>query len=307
MSHAFTRQTLVRGQWTAARYIEVEKQVFRLSSGALTVARLEDEWYEDLLDPQSVITALKHCGVRADILTFWQRLPYSEPRFPFYYDWDTIAALPILGFQNWWDKQIKPATRNLVRKATKKGVEVREAVYDDDFVRGMTDIFNETPVRQGRRFWHYGKDFQTVKTQFARFLHRETLLGAYHNGELIGFVMLGDAGTFGEVGQIISKLSHRDKSPNNALIAKAVQVCEKRGLPYLVYAYWHDGGLTDFKRHNGFEPRALPRYYVPLTRRGTVALSLGAHAGWKALLPGALTMQLKRIRSRWLNRQIGGA
>ena len=71
------------------------------------------------------------------------------------------------------------------------GVEVRECAYDDDFVRGMTSIFNETPIRQGRRFWHYGKDFETVKRQFSRNLFREDLIGAYYQGELIGFAMLG--------------------------------------------------------------------------------------------------------------------
>jgi len=30
----------------------------------------------------------------------------------------------------------------------------------------MTAIFNESPTRQGRKFWHYGKDFATVKKQF---------------------------------------------------------------------------------------------------------------------------------------------
>src|SRR5207249_7831640 len=122
-----------------------------------------------------------------------------------------------------------------------KGVEVREVSYDDDFVRGVTAIFNETPVRQGRRFWHYGKDFETVKRQFSRYLFREDLIGAYVKDELIGFIMLANAGRYGVLGQIISKIQHRDKSPNNDLIAKAVEVCARKGLPFLVYAYWGDG------------------------------------------------------------------
>src|SRR5262249_37200537 len=147
-------------------------------------------------------------------------------------------ALPITSFDHWWNKQIKSRTRNLIRKTEKSGVEVREAIFDDEFARGMTDIFNETPVRQGRRFWHYGKDFETVKRQFSRYLFREHLIGAYYRGELIGFVMLANAGRYALTGQIISKIQHRDKSTNNALIAKAVEVCEQKQLPYLVYLYW---------------------------------------------------------------------
>ena len=61
------------------------------------------------------------------------------------------------------------------------------------FVRGMTSIFNETPIRQGRPFLHYGKDFETVKREFSRFLFREEIFGAYVGEELVGFIMLADA------------------------------------------------------------------------------------------------------------------
>ena len=92
-----------------------------------------------------------------------------------------------------------------------------------------------------------------MKRQFSRYLFREDLIGAYVEDELIGFIMLANAGRYGVLGQIISKIQHRDKSPNNALIAKAVEVCARKGLPHLVYAYWGDGSLANFKRHNGFE------------------------------------------------------
>jgi len=103
------------------------------------------------------------------------------------------------------------------------------------------------------------------------------------------------------VGQIISKLAHRDKSPNNALMAKAVEMCERKGLPWLVYANWGDGPLVNFKRHNGFHEMQLPRYYVPLTLRGHLAVRLGRHREWKALVPANVTHRLKALRSRWLN------
>src|SRR5207247_6780195 len=123
------------------------------------------EWYDDVQDTASVIAALKDAHVGADLFTFWQRLPDTEPRFDFHMERESLAALPVKTFDYWWEKQLKPATRNLIRKAQKKGVQVRDALYDDDFVRGMAAIFNETPVRQGRHFWHYGKDVDTVKQQ----------------------------------------------------------------------------------------------------------------------------------------------
>jgi len=297
----FTKETLIDGKPARIECVDISGQSYCLSRGLITMVRLEDEWYEDVNDPELAIAALKDASVTVDIFSFWQRPPETEPRYRFHTEWESLAVLPVTTFSDWWSKQIKPETRNLVRKAQKKGVEVREAVYDDEFVRGMTAIFNETPIRQGRRFWHYGKDCETVKQQFSRYLFREELLGAYRDGELIGFMMLGNAGRYGVVGQIISMIEHRDKSPNNALMAKAVEVCERKGLPRLVYTNWGDGPLVNFKRHNGFHEMQLPRYYVPLTRRGHLAIRLGQHRGWKALVPANVKHRLKALRSRWLN------
>lgn len=261
-----TKETLVKGAPAKVRCVQIDGQTYALSKGPVTVVGLEDDWYEDVRDPQAVIRTLNDsAGFKPDIFTFWQRLLDAEPKYPFHMEWEEIAVLPVTTYENWWNHQIKSRIRNLIRKSEKEGIEVREAVYDDEFVRGMTAIFNEAPVRQGRRFWHYGKDFETVKRQFSRFLFREHMIGAYYRDELIGFVMLGNAGQFGLTGQIISSLKHRDKATNNALIAKSVEVCAKNRLPYLVYLFWSDDSLAEFKRRCGFEKTRVPRYFVPLT------------------------------------------
>jgi len=50
------------------------------------------------------------------------------------------------------------------------------------------------------------------------------MIGAYFKGELIGLIMLGHSGQLAFPGQIISKVAHRDKMTNNALIEKAVEI-----------------------------------------------------------------------------------
>jgi hypothetical protein len=305
MNTVFTQDTLVNGRPTGIRCLEIDGQTYSLSGKLVKVVRLEDEWYQDVHDPESVISTLRTARVGADLFTFWQRLPDTEPRFQFHQEWESVAALPVGDFDSWWNGQITSRTRNLIRKAAKAGLEVREACYDDAFVRGMTEIFNETPIRQGRRFWHYGKDFATVKRQFSRYLFRETLIGAYYRGELIGFVMLGDAGRYGVTGQIISKIQHRDKATNNALIAKAVEICARKGLPYLVYFNWGSGSLMEFKRRCGFRETRIPRYYVALTETGRVAMRLELHRGWKALLPLPVRDRLKSLRGWWLGQSDG--
>ncbi len=167
----------------------------------------------------------------------------------------------------------------------------------------MTAIFNEAPVRQGRPFWHYGKDVETVRRQFSRYIHREHMIGAYYKDEMIGLIMLGNAGRFGLTGQIISSLKHRDKATNNALVAKAVSVCERLELEYLVYLFWSEDSLSEFKRRCGFEKVKVPRYYVPLTWKGKVALKAGAHRGLRAMVPSRIKAPLKRLRASWYERR----
>jgi GNAT acetyltransferase-like protein len=263
------------------------------------IARPEEEWFEDVDEPETLIAALRKIRRGPDIFTFWQRLPDTEPKYTYAMEPDSIAALPIKSYSLWWEKQIDGAARNKVRKAQKKGVVVRLTSYDDELVRGMTSIFNETPIRQGRRFLHYGKDFKTIKRQFSRCLFREEILGAYLGEELVGFIMLADAGKYAVLRQIISKIAHRGLAPTNALLAKAVERCAEKGIPYLAYAYWLDDGLGEFKRNNGFQKFDLPRYFVPLTRRGEVILKLGVHRGWKEALPQQIRIPLKRVRKLW--------
>lgn len=298
VGRVFTKETLVNGVPASINCVEVGGRLFSVGGAPVRVARLEDEWYEDLDEPAGVIEGLRgNREVRADLLTFVQRLPHTEPRFSYYFEWEDIAALPVSTYEHWWKSQIKSRVRNQIRKAEKDGLVVRETTFDDAFVRGMTAIFNESPIRQGRRFWHYGKDFETVKRQFSRFIHREFMVGAYVGDEMVGFMMLGDAGRFGLTGQILSSLNHRDRSPNNALVAKAVEICAARKIPHLVYYYWTEDSLAEFKRRCGFERVRLPRYYVPLSWRGSLALKAGAHRGLRAMVPQSLRPGLKRVRN----------
>ena len=278
---------------------KVGETEFTVSGSWLKTVRLAHEWYEDVDSPEGVLDGLKAGGHRADLFTFWQRLPHTEPRHGYHLEWDSIAALRVTTYDHWYKNQINNKTRNLIVKSQKKGVEVRPAAFDDAFVRGMTAIFNETPIRQERAFHHYGKSVETVRREFSRYLHREQLFGAYIGDELIGFIFLANAGSFIYLGQIISFLKHRDKSPQNALIAKAVEYCADKRVPHLVYALWPRGPLREFKRHNAFECVNVPRYFVPLTVKGALALKLELHRDVVEWLPEGVVPVLKDLRSRF--------
>ena len=300
---AFAKEILIKGHPVQIRCIEMGNQTFSLQPGLVSTVALEDEWFDEVRDPEAVIETLKAERVLgADLFSFCQRLPHTERRYAYDVAMESIAAVRLESYSAWWDHQIEKTTRNQIRKCQKVGVEIRPCAYDDEFIRGMTAIFNETPVRQGRRFWHYGKDFETIKRQFARNLFREELFGAFYRGEMIGFAMLGKSNGFADLGQIIAKLEHRDKSVTSALIATAVERCCVLQLPYLVYAYWSDDSLGQFKRRLGFDEVLLPRYFVPLTWKGRLALYTGTHRGWRTLMPPRVKSTLRRWRSTWYTR-----
>ncbi len=141
---------------TVDRSVEVNGKKVIIEGAFPRIGRLEQEWYDDVDDPESLINALCYTEHAPDILTFWQRLPDTQPKYLYKMGLDRIAALPIRSYSFWFDKQIDAAARNKVRKAAKKGIIVKPATFDDHFIEGMTSIFNETPVRQGRRYLHYG-------------------------------------------------------------------------------------------------------------------------------------------------------
>lgn len=269
--------------------------------------RLADEWHDDVQDPHAVIAVLRsHARNGGDILTFRQRPPDMQARHSFVQERESLALLEVTSFDDWMKHQIKGRTRNLVRRALNR-LDIRIETFDDPFIAGMTRIFNETPVRQGRRFWHYGKDFDTVKEQFARNIHRETMVGAYFGDEMVAFMMFSDAGWCGLPGQILSSIHHRDKAPANALIAKAVELCAMKGLPYLVYFNWSEDGLGEFKRRCGFHRIEVPRYYVPLSRKGEIAMRFGLHLGFRRFCPLPIQDFLKSARAQLYATRYGRA
>lgn len=265
----------------------------------LKIARMKDEWYEDIVTPEATIKSLKDGRNRTDIFTFWQRLPETEPKYKHYMEWEYLAAIAITSYESWLHNRISSRTRNLTRKANKSGIIIKRALFDEEFVKGMENIFNESPVRQGRPFPHYGKNFKIIEKEFSKNLHREHLIGAYYNGELIGFVFLANGGKYGITTQIISKIEHRDKAINNALVAEAVRLCEEEKIAYLVYGRWGRGSYSEFKRRCGFERIRVPRYYVGLTWKGKLAIKARMHNGISGIIPEKMILSLIEMRSRF--------
>lgn len=291
--------------------IKASGENVKVTGRLLRVARIDGEKYRFLKDPEAMIEGLRNCGVRVDLLTFLQRLPETSPKYDYPFEWDNFATLPVSTFEHWWNQQIGKKTRNKARQVDKKGVALREVAFDDALVHGIWEIYNECPVRQGRPFPHYGKDLETVRAEAATFLDSSIFIGAFLADKLIGFIKLtsDETGTQAGLMHIVSMIQHRDKAPTNGLIAQAVRSCAERGIRFLVYSNYSYGNkqndsLSDFKEHNGFQKVDIPRYYVPLTRVGSAAFSLGLHRRLIDHIPEALAARLRDLRYARYNHKL---
>jgi len=282
----------------------------KMQGRLIRVASPELDKYEPLNDPETIVDALHKSAVRFDLFTFMEIVPETAPRYPYHTEWDNLAVLPVSTFDYWWTHQLRSLGRNRARQAAKKGVVLREVPFEDTLARGIWEVYNESPVRQRKRNVHYGKDVDLVRREAATFLDRSVFIGAFFGEQLIGFAKLvtDTRRTHANLMNIVAMTKHRDKAPTNALIGQAVQSCAEHGIRYLTYQNFTYGRkkpdtLTNFKQVNGFQRVDLPRYYVPLTAVGRVALRLGLHHRLVDQLPQPVMDRLRELRSAWYERR----
>lgn len=277
---------------------------FCIHQGIVRVLALRDEFTDDLSDPESIVREIQERSLPVDLLTFLQRPPETCPKFPYFIQWDNLAVVKISTYGNWFKNQIHQNTRNKIRKAEKNGVVVRVEHFSDKLAAGLVDLFNETPIRRGRRYSYYGWNLEMVRRGWATDLDRSLWLVAYYQEELIGFIKLVFGDRIARTSGTVAKQAHRDKAPMNALFAKSVEQCASRGVPLLVYGKFTYGrkgedSLTTFKRYNGFQRLDVLRYYVPLSGRGRIGLRLGLHQDASDMVPLPVLRFLLKIRSKW--------
>jgi len=287
------------GLRAGGRELVVEGRVCR-------VARLDGDAYKFLDDPEPVLADLRGSKDRVDLFTFMQRMPDTDPKYRYTVEWENQAILPVSTFEHWWTQQIGFKARNKAKQAEKKGITIREVPFDEELVRGISEIYNECPVRQGRLFPHYGKTVEEVRRMSATFLDTSIFIGAFAADKLIGFVKLtaDDSWTQAGLMHILSMLQYRDKAPTNALVAQAVRSCADRHIAYLVYSNFGYGkkaqsSLSDFKQRNGFQAVNIPRYYVPLSGWGSLAYRAGLHRRLAERVPEPIAAKLREWRSAW--------
>ena len=202
---------------------------------------------------------------------------------------------------NSWLQAIGKKTRNMVRKAEKIGVKVAVIEPSEKLAEGIWKIYNETPIRQERAFAHYGESLQTVAgNMFAA--KNNTFIGAFLEDELVGFIQILYGDQIAILSNILSLQKYWDKALNNAMLAKAVEVCLSKGQRWLMYGrIGNHPSLDKFKENNGFVKFPITRYYIPVTGKGRMAIRLGLHRDFKDALPDAIKYPLIPLLN-WVSR-----
>jgi hypothetical protein len=306
-SRAETEKIRVRGKDVEVPSVRIDGRTVVVKGRWLKVAAIKEHEFipGDLIpDRDRFLEDIRKSGTKADIFTFCEPIDEPNPRSPFTFEFDNVAVAVTKDFEAWWNGLPQESRKN-VRRAAKRGVSVDVVRLSDDVVKGIKTLYDESPVRQGRRFWHYGKDLSRVRLENETYLERSEFLGAYFEGELIGYMKWVYVGNVARMMQIISANAHFDKRPTNAMIAKAVEICHQKGIHYLVYGKFKIGNktvdqLAEFKQRNGFIQMNFPAYYVPLTIKGRLALKLRLHLGLHELLPAPVINSLWKIRARVL-------
>jgi hypothetical protein len=278
----------------------------KIQGRVIRIARIDGEKYTFPEDLEAMLKGLRECGERIDLFTFLQRLPADQPQYPYPFEMDNLAVIPVSTFENWWNHQILSFPRNRARQAEKRGAVLRELPLGDELFQGIRHVYNETPVRQGKPFPYFGMTLDQAREYASTFPDRSIFIGAFVKDEMIGFakLVIDESNTQACIVHILSMIKHKDKAPTNALIARAVKTCADRGIPHLVYEHFAYGkktgdSLSHFKEVNGFLRVDLPRYYIPLTLIGKAGFKLRLHRRLIESIPEPLANRFREWRRAW--------
>jgi hypothetical protein len=238
-----------------------------------------------------------------DIFTFLDRrwcCPIPNPLTIWIREDDNVGLLEIKNYEDWW-QAIGKKTRNMVRRAEKSGLKVSVVEPSDKLAEGIWKIYHETPIRQERAFSHYGESPELVKVNMYS-AKNNSFIGAYLDGELAGFIQIIYGDNIAIISNILALQVHWDKSVNNALLAKAVEVCALKGERWLMYGrIGNHLSLDKFKENNGFKKFLIARYYIPISSKGKIAVRLSLHRELKNSLPEFMKNRLNPA-SNWISR-----
>ena len=301
----------VKGRWITIPAMEVFGDILIATGRQLKIARIRgEEMKENEVEaPERYIEALtndKDRILNADIFTFTQNVPATQPRYPYCMEWESVAAIPLVSFHKWWES-LPQETRKNVRRSQKRGVVITVKNLDADVVEGIRSVNDDSSLRQGVKNAYYGLTPEETWKRYGEFNGRCNFVCAYSGDEMIGFLHLVYRDKIAAILNLTVKPSESDKRPANALIAKAVEICESQNMKHITYGLYNygnkrDDSLREFKIRNGFQELPRPRYFVPISWWGSLCMRAKLHRGLVGILPGPVISAGVRVRALWFRK-----
>jgi hypothetical protein len=296
-----------KGRWIKIPAIRVNDDTLIATGRRLRIAKIRgEEMREKAIEaPELYLEAVKKnkATLKADIFTFAQKLPTTDQLFQYRMERESIAAIPLVTFKQWWEGLPQESRKN-ARRAQKRGVTLSIRRLDPDVVEGIRSVNDDSPMRQGARNAYYGLTSEETVKRYGEFEGRCDFICAYSGEEMIGFLHLVYRENVAAILNLTVKPSQLDKRPANALVTKAVEICDSRGISHITYGNYNygnkrDSSLREFKIRNGFEEILVPRYYVPLNMWGRICMGLNLHRGLIGILPPSVVAAGLRARAVW--------
>jgi hypothetical protein len=304
-------QVRTKGRWVTIPGIEVNGDILISTGQMLKIAKIRGEEMreKEIVDPELYMAALTNREdriLKADIFTFAQKIPSNQPRYSYPMEWESVAAIPLVSFKEWWEG-LPQETRKNVRRSQKRGVLITVEELDRNVVEGVRAVNDDSPMRQGVKNAYYGLSSEDTWKRYGEFNGRCNFICAYSGEEMIGFLHLVYRENVAAILNLTVKSSQLDKRPANALVAKAVEICEGRGLSHMSYGLYNygnkrDSSLREFKIRNGFKEILIPRYFAPITPWGRVCMKASVHRGLIGILPHSVISAGVRARAWWFKK-----
>jgi N-acetylglutamate synthase-like GNAT family acetyltransferase len=297
-----------KGRWAVVPAIGVNGETIIASGELVKIAKVrgEEMMEKELEHPELYVAALrgdKDRKLKADIFSFTQKVPATQPKYPYAMEWESVAAIPLASFKEWWEA-LPQETRKNVRRSQRRGVVILIKSLGTDVIEGIRAVNDDSPVRQGARNAYYGLTSEETSKRYGEFEGRCDFICAYSGEEMIGFLHLVYRQDVAAILNLTVKPSQFDKRPANALVAKAVEICEGKGISHISYGLYNygnkrDSTLREFKTRNGFKEIRVPRYFVPITFWGRLCLKVNLHRGLIGNLPHPVIAAGLRAKALW--------
>src|SRR5262245_47143186 len=122
----------VKGRAIKVPSVRIDDRNIVVTGRWLRVATVQDEGLvegEVVANPSSLLAQLRKANLSADLFTFPQGYSEAAPRCDLTFEWDNLAAIQIISFDDWLKNRLSQDTRRNVRKAAKSGIEIKAVPF----------------------------------------------------------------------------------------------------------------------------------------------------------------------------------